>query len=101
MAINTYEIGDVVRCSVAFTDSASAALDPDVVTFKVLTPAATTTTYVYGTDAELVKDSTGNYHVDVDATANGAYIYRFEGTTSAGGNQGANETYFKTNVSAF
>jgi hypothetical protein len=39
--------------------------------------------YVYGTDAELAKDSVGNYHVDLTADAAGRWTFRFEGTGSA------------------
>lgn len=80
---NVYDKGDLVRCSASFTTSAGAAVDPTVITFKFKTPGGTTTTYTYGVDAELVKDSVGNYHVDVSATASGTWFYRFEGTGDA------------------
>jgi len=83
---NTYDVGDKVRMSAAFTSS-GAATDPTGLTFKIKVPAGTVTTYVYGTDAELVKDSTGNYHVDFTVAASGRHVYRFAGTgvvTAAG-----------------
>jgi len=99
---NKYDIGDSVRCSAVWTDADSTATDPDVVRFKLKTPAGTVTTYVYGTDSELVRDSVGNYHVDVDVTAiPGAWYYRFEGETSGGIGQGADETWFTVKKSEF
>lgn len=82
--MNTYDQGDVVRCSVAFTDGAGAAVDPTTVRFRLSGPN-TTLNYLYGTDVALVKDSVGNYHVDVSvsssgSTSAGTYSYRFEST---------------------
>jgi hypothetical protein len=75
-----YDKGDLVRCSAAFTNSAGTAIDPTAVLFKVKDPSGNITSYTYVTDAELVKDSTGNYHVDVDADEVGKWYYRFYST---------------------
>ena len=80
MAINVYKKGRLVRFSAAFTNAAGTATDPTAVTFKIRSPAGTTTTYVYGTDAELVRDSAGNFHVDFAMTAAGDWAHRWEGT---------------------
>ncbi len=56
------------------------------------TPAGVTTTYVYLTDNELVKDSTGKYHVDINANAAGTWYYRF---FSTGTGQAAEERQFE------
>jgi uncharacterized protein YfaS (alpha-2-macroglobulin family) len=81
--MNLYQVGNVVRCTGAFTSAAGAAVDPTTVTFRARKPDGTLITYVYGTNAELVRDSTGNYRVDVSADAAGRWAYRFEGTGSA------------------
>lgn len=78
--MNIYDKGDVVRVSGAFTNLASAAIDPDVVLFAFRRPDNTGAIYTYGTDAQLVKDSTGNYHVDLDADQVGTYYYRMYST---------------------
>ncbi len=78
--MNTYDKGDLVRCAGVFTDSAGAAVDPDVVKFSFKTPDGTVTTYTYLTDAELARDSAGHYHVDVDAAADGTWWFRFLST---------------------
>ena len=43
-------------------------------------PDATVTTYVNGTNAELVKDSTGKYHVDWTITQAGRHFWKVRGT---------------------
>lgn len=94
---NTYDVGDLIRVSAAFT-SAGAAIDPTAVTAKVKAPTGTTTTLVYGVDAGLIKDSVGNYHIDVSATEMGTYVYRFAATGTA---QSASESSFRVRASAF
>lgn len=79
--MNTYSLGDQVRTSVAFTQvSDSAAIDPDVVKMSFITPSGTVTTYVYGTDDEIVKSSTGNYYADISLTEKGTWYYRWFST---------------------
>jgi len=94
----TYDKGDLIRCSAAFTDADDNAQDPTVVGFKVRDPSNNITSYVYGTDAELVKDSTGNYHVDVDADEVGTWYYRFYST---GTGQAADESEFEIEATKF
>lgn len=80
MTINVYQKGDLARCSAAFRNDAGALIDPTAVTFVFTTPAGVTTTYTYGVDSQLVKDSTGNYHVDLSASARGLWLYRWVST---------------------
>jgi hypothetical protein len=81
----SYTIGDQSRLSAAFATAAGAAVDPTVVTLKIKAPppTSTVTTHVYGTDANVIKDSTGNYHYDVTLSQSGTYRYRWEGTGAA------------------
>lgn len=79
VAINSYHIGDLRRIAGAFKNDAGTATDPTTVRFEFLTPAGVKTTYVYPTNAQLVKDSTGNYHVDLTLTEAGLWFYRWEG----------------------
>lgn len=79
MTINIYETGQKVQCTVVFTVS-NVATDPTTVIAKVKDPSGNTTTYTYGTDVELVKDSIGNYRIDVTADEAGEWFFRFEGT---------------------
>jgi hypothetical protein len=88
---NTYDVGDEVRITGTFTDADGNAQDPTAVFFAFLAPSATSaTTYEYGTDAELVKDSTGVYYVDLDLDEAGLWRYRFYST---GTGQAADEGY--------
>lgn len=95
---NTYKKGGLVRCTGTFTDSSGDAIDPTSVFFSALSPGGTQTDYTYGTNAELVKSSTGVYYVDVNANASGDWYYRFYST---GSGQAANETRFVIQSSQF
>ena len=95
---NTYDKGDLVRCSGAFTDGAGDAIDPVTVVFKYKDPGGNVTTLTYGTDAALKRSSVGNYYVDVDANASGSWYYRFEST---GSGQAADEYGFDVPKSEF
>lgn len=93
MAHNIHDLGDLVRVSAPFTlVSSGAAVDPDAVKLSVKNPSDEVTTYVYGTDAEIVKDSTGNYHADIDADETGTWHYRW---WSTGNGQAAQEKLFE------
>lgn len=93
-----YTIGNLIRVSAAFTNSGGSAVDPGQVKAKLKSPLGVITTYTYGTDAALVKDSTGNYHLDVEPTVQGVWKYRWEGLTS---NKGAGESSFTVAESVF
>jgi len=95
-----YLEGNKIRVSMAFTrTSDSAAVDPAAVLFLYrIGEAGTTTTLTYLTDAALVKDSTGNYHVDIDLTTPGPLYWEWRGT---GANQAANEGRFVVTASRF
>jgi hypothetical protein len=95
--MNAYDKGDLVRVTATFTNSAGAATDPTAVTCRVKSPTATTV-YVYGTDAALVKDATGVFHLDVSAATAGQWYYRWEGT---GAVEQADEGAFVVTASAF
>ena len=75
--MNSYNKG-IVPLSTAFTVG-DVATDPTTVTFT-LKGNGETVSYVYGTDDELIKDSTGNYHVDYTFEESGYYQYSFVGT---------------------
>lgn len=87
---NVYDKGDLIRITGTFKDASLVAYDPTVVKCQVQTPAGVETTYTYPTDAAVVKDSTGNYHLDVSANASGTWWYRWYATgTGQCGGQGA------------
>jgi len=92
-----YYVGDKPRLTVTFT-SGGVPVDPDALTVKVRNPANEVTTYVYGVDAEVVRDSIGVYHVDVSVDRSGTWRHRWEGT---GSNQAAGESSFEVEDSYF
>lgn len=96
--MNQYEEGNKVKCIGVWTNEARTAIDPTAVFFKVKDPSGNVTTYEYLTDVELVKDSTGNYHVLVDADEDGVWVYRFYST---GTGQAAGERSFLVTDTAF
>lgn len=73
---NKYTYGQLVRVSFTFLDSAGAPQDPTAVYFEFTDPEGTETSYQYGVDAELVKDDTGDFHVDIDCDTVGTWEYR-------------------------
>ncbi len=83
--MNYYKRGQKVRIPVEFkvwnpNTSAWDYTDPTTVTLKVMSPSGQVSTYVYGTDAAVVRDATGKYHIDVVASAKKEYNIRAEGT---------------------
>ena len=79
MAVGVYDIGDLVTCGATFATVAGVSTDPDVVNFGMRSPDGTKTSYIYLTDAELIKDDTGDYHVDVTPLVSGTWFYEFTG----------------------
>lgn len=78
--MNTYDVGDEVRISVVITNEDDEEANPTVTTFKFTDPSGNTTTYTYGTDDELARDSTGNFHVDITPDEPGVWYYKWQGT---------------------
>lgn len=97
MTISVLQKGDLRRISASFKDLAGAAVDPTTVTFKFTKPSGVTTSYVYPA-AQVVKDSVGNYHVDLSVDASGLWLYRWEST---GTGQAAENGEFMVEPSAF
>lgn len=73
-------VGTRVRYKVLFKSLANVAADPATVRFKIKPAGGAQVTYVYPTNAELVKDSVGNYHVDYLLSIPGFWTARFEGS---------------------
>jgi hypothetical protein len=67
--VSDIQPGDGVRLAAAFTNAAGTATDPTTVTLKIRPKGGDEEVFVYGTDVEVVKDSTGNYHLDYTVPA--------------------------------
>lgn len=86
----TYDIGDVVRINSGFSQL-TVPIDPTTVALSVTLPNGTTVPFTYA-GATVIKDSVGNYHVDMSATQHGTYRYRW---FSTGTGQAAEEGWFQ------
>ncbi len=75
-----YDIGDLVRLSATFTNTAGVVTDPTATTCAIKVPSGTVTTYTYLVDVDLVRDSAGAFHLDYSPVAEGIHTYRFVGT---------------------
>jgi len=84
----TYDEGQLIRHFADAYDVAKAKVDPTVLQVTIQAPDYTQTTYIFGTDAELVKDDVGQYHVDISLNAGGIWIVRWE---AGGTHQGISE----------
>jgi hypothetical protein len=79
--VNAYDQGQSVRLSVTFTNPDGTAYDPVVVQFIYHAPLSVVAlTKTYGTDAEVIKDGVGLYHMDLIADEPGEWHYRAEGS---------------------
>ena len=74
--------GDIVRVATTpgFTDAAGTLTDPTTVRLRWRVAGGAATTWVFGTDAHVVKDSVGLYHADISVVAPGLHYFRWEGT---------------------
>ena len=89
---NHWAVGNLVRVAGVIKDASQVLIDPTTVRFKFKRPdTGAVTSYLYLTDAQVVRDSQGNYHVDVSADAAGEWPYRYEST---GTGQAAQEGSF-------
>lgn len=80
----SYSIGTKIRFTATFRIEATQALvDPTTVTFRFRNPSGTETSYVYGVNVELVRDSLGVFHVDLTPNASGSWYRRWIGTGAA------------------
>lgn len=77
---NSYDVGDLVRISAVFKNVNLSLVDPSSVVVLINQPNGTTYSKQYGTDADVVKDSTGNYYIDYYIQQAGLYSYKFSGT---------------------
>ena len=80
MSTEVHDQGDQCRLITTFKNALGVETDPTGVSFTIKSPDGAVMTYVYGTDVELGKTSTGVYYVDVTPTMPGRHIYRWIAT---------------------
>jgi len=79
VAVTIYDTGDIATIAAVFKDAAQTLADPTAVTATVRAPDNTIASYTV-TAGQIVKDSVGNYHLDVACTQVGDYFGDFVGT---------------------
>lgn len=89
-----FDVGDVARLSVSFTDADGALADPSNVALTVRDPAGASTTPTVTQD----DDDTGHYYADVALASAGTWYWRWAGT---GANAAATEGTISVRVSNF
>ena len=96
MAANSYEVGDTTRLAGAWTNpkstpNANDPFDPTTIKISYRTPSGTLMTKEFGVGTEIVKDSVGNYYMDVALTESGRWYYRTYSLTE----QASDENYLE------
>jgi hypothetical protein len=87
-----HDVGDRRKLSCTVRDENGTAADPTGMRFIIVDPEGVKTTLVHGTNADLVRDSVGVFHVNWDCLKPGLHLYRFEAT---GNVQVAEESQFR------
>ena len=75
-------VNTTVRVDVQFDNEDVEGIDPTTVSVTTRSPGGIETTYVYGTDTELSRESLGNYHLDFVPDYPGRWFYRWQSTGS-------------------
>lgn len=88
----SYVLGAVARCSLSVRTDDGDPVDPESLAYYMLEPDGTLTTYVYGSDPQIARESMGEYHVDWPTEQAGRHRYRWDGD---GVNAGADEESFR------
>lgn len=78
--MTTYWVNDQVVATTTFSTAAGTATNPTTVTYKVQGPTGTVTSYVYGTNNEVARTTTGVYTCTFTATSAGPWIVAAIGT---------------------
>ncbi len=82
----TYDIGNKIRVTGAFTDPLDndEPVDPSSVYFSVRTPEGVVTTFEYSVDSDITKSDTGVYYIHVPLSMAGYWYVRWWGLDSNG-----------------
>lgn len=75
-----YDIGDSNLISVNFTDKDGTSVDPTLVILRMKPPLSVTVEYTYPGNGQIIKDSTGKYHINYPITLSGVYYGKWAGT---------------------
>ncbi len=77
-------VGNTLRLKATFTNTdTQQATDPTDVRVTILEADGISTTFIYLTDVEVIKEDTGIYYIDIDVDKAGTWRYRWA-TTDTG-----------------
>jgi hypothetical protein len=76
-----YEYGSSPVLTDTVRNAAGTIVDPATLRFRFKNPAGTITTYIYGTDAQLVRSATGVYYVQLLCESAGFWSWEYKATT--------------------
>ena len=76
--VSPFASGDTIRFSVTFS-VAEVNTDPTTVTFRTKNPNGVVTSFIYLTDAELIKTAVGIFNIELALNLVGEHHYRWEG----------------------
>lgn len=81
MIENSYDLNEGVHVGIQILNAVTGVgVDPGTLMFEYKNPAGIITSYVYGVDSQLARDSAGNYHVDILGNVQGIWWWRWEAT---------------------
>ena len=72
--------GSQLDITISFKDGNGTPVDPDTVTFKLMSSEWSERSYTYGADSEISKQSVGNYTARITPDRAGRWHYRWETT---------------------
>lgn len=75
--MSDFVVGELVRVSAEFTNSAGSPADPDVIKFDYRDSEGEFTALVYNINPSFIRDSAGNYHVDIAVDKAGTWKWYF------------------------
>jgi hypothetical protein len=80
LAPGKHYVNSPITLQVNLTDSSGSDTDPDTVLIKILDPFGVSTTYTYGDDDEVTKQSVGDYSAEITPDSAGRWRWRWETT---------------------
>lgn len=83
LTLNPYPIGELVVVKASFKDGVTGVLaDPTAITVRYGENPLAPVMWTYGSGAQIVRDSIGMYHANIDTTglSAGTWYYLWDGT---------------------